>query len=91
MAVGPGWPVEQQVLKLRADLTRRHIPHSALADAVLLSVIDKCGDIGLASDAMTMMPRPAWVVLLAGPFPVAMIEMTSPEDRADPGEWGHAG
>lgn len=91
MALGPAWSPDQQVLKLRADLTRRHIPHGTLADARLFAVIDTCGDWGLASDAISMMPRPGWVELLVGPFPVANIEMTGLEDRADVDEWGHMG
>jgi hypothetical protein len=91
VALGPSWTPEQQVLKLRADLTRRHIPHAALTDDILFSVIERSGDLGVASDAISMMPRPAWVELMIGPFPVAMIEMTGPDDRADTDEWGHAG
>jgi hypothetical protein len=92
-----GWAAEQKVNKLRADLTRRRIPHATLTGKQLLLVIELVGDVPLSADAIAMYPRPPWLELMVGPFPteavidVELAEMRHRDDRADIGEWGHMG
>lgn len=67
--------VSEQLLNERAerrielrDLLRARgcKPPSGLA---LNAVLAKCPDVDLAFTALTMVPRPSWVQLLAGPLP----------------------
>lgn len=90
-------PATSQLAQLRADLTRRHIPHAPLTDQALSTVLTTTGHLGLAADAIAMYPRPRWVTNLIGPFPTSAIidlqltEMRHSDDRASTDEWGHAG
>lgn len=90
----------EQVRQLRKELdVRCYAEAIRYTDTELLAVIahvrDRGADIasavGLVADALLMWPRPTWLANIIGPGDMPNVEMTHPEDRARPGEWGTAG
>ena len=84
----PASNTPQTVTRIANELRRRSIqPPSREA---ILKVLHRTQDWGLAVDALTMWPRPYWVVDLAGKHPMPNRELLHPDDRADVDTWGHA-
>lgn len=77
---------------VRSELKHRGCPHaSSVSNLQLHLLLSRVrDDVGLAADALTMWPRPDWLLTMCGPFP-ENLEMLNPGDIAHPKEWGPLG